>query len=83
MARQISLGPRTEPAAVAAEADSVTAVSSELLDCVCVCVCVCVCQSLTECRSQCGVTVACQCVSVRPCVCVLSLIHISEPTRLA
>ena len=42
---------------------------------VCVCVCVCVC--------------LCVCVCVRMCVCVcvcvrmLSLIHISEPTRLA
>ena len=52
---------------MAAETDSVTAVSSELLDCVCVCVCVCVVSdsmylSMTECRHSGVSSTVCVCV---------------------
>ena len=57
--------------------------------CVCVCVRACVrayiCACVRVCVCVCVCVLACACVCVCVCVCiyVLSLIHISEPTRLA
>ena len=49
----------------------------------CVCVCAGACVRACVCLSVCARARSCVLLSPCVCVCVLSLIHISEPTRLA